>query len=168
MSATDPVPQKVEVTLKNADGGVITSDFETEVELNPSSVEAIDFFRVQPGQKIKVNQGVAKFFLVPKGADHGGSFSLTFEAGGKSSAPLPVSIKTQELSLFSLETEATVGQKKPIVSGSPCPKYGWGTGSGLGWEISSIGFGLGDISNGGEVELAEGVAKIYFYPGKKA
>jgi len=67
----------VTVRLLDANGNLVESDFESEVELLFSSRDASKFFRVSPDITTRAVGGEAQFYLIAKLANVGGKFSLS-------------------------------------------------------------------------------------------
>ncbi len=169
VAANDPAPIPIEVQIRNKRGDVMIEDFETKVRLNFSHREVGKFFTILPAQERHVRAGVAKFTLIPKVAENvGGVFSFTASTEDLETEPMKLEVVRYGLKI--LPPLESVSARMPGGALFQVQVLDLEQKLSNRWDgrIMKFQSEFGDFEGGQLAAIQDGVAKIRFYPYKKA
>lgn len=169
VAANDVSPVKVEVLLKDELGEVITSDYESKVNLVFMSSDAADFFHIGPDQEMPVEAGKTTFFLIPKTRDVGGQFGMVAMSKGKTSEEVSVKITSIDLRVLGTVLEPViVRDQEGMLIRARVQDLQNNLVSNFDGKILTFSSQWGSFQGGGDDVVENGMAQILFFPGEKA
>jgi len=165
-SQVDPI--KINVSLRDKDGEIVETDFQSEVELVfPETAK--DFFRIVPFQKTTAYHGEASFLLIPKTTEKSQKLTFHAETDALQSEEIQVEILNFELSPTADKFSVPVKDTDGVFLKARVFDFDDNISYGLDGEQITFATEWGTFQGGqNTTKIEKGVAGILFFPGKEA